>query len=83
MPLFLSIRSKVDDQALLEEAQQILVSSGAISYCVNEIGLRITKAKTLLSGMGLPSPNGMLQLLDEAIAPVDRLFEKVNAAALK
>lgn len=78
---FLSIRLKVDDPVLLQEAQQILVSSGAISYCVNEIALRSAKAKTLLSGLDLQTPDLILQLLDEAMAPVDRLHEKLRATA--
>lgn len=76
---FIELRGKAADSAALEEAQAILVSSGAISYCVNELMLRQGQAKSLLVAMSLPNPQPLAQLLEQAIAPVQNLFAKVGA----
>jgi geranylgeranyl pyrophosphate synthase len=45
---FLDLRSQVADLEKLHEAQAILVSSGAISYCANELLLRQQAAEKIL-----------------------------------
>ena len=50
---FIELRKKVQDQEALEEAQSILVSSGAISFCVKELVERHEK------GRGLHRRNGL------------------------
>lgn len=77
---FEEIRNQVSDPALLEEAQAILVSSGAISYCVNELRLRHEEAERLLEKIPLVDHQPLSQLLDQVIAPVNHLFAQVGVA---
>lgn len=76
---FLELRPQVAESAALEEAQAILVSSGAISYCVNELMLRHENALSKLDRLQPPNPEPLQRLLNEVIAPVKHLFEKVGA----
>jgi geranylgeranyl diphosphate synthase type I len=76
---FVELRSKVEDPIALEEAQSILVRCGAISYSVNELLRRHGQATELLKKIQLANPMALMQLLEEAIAPVRYLFAKVGA----
>ncbi len=76
---FLELRHQVEEPLALEEAQTILVHSGAISYSVNELIRRYTLAKELIGKLQIVKPEPLLQLVDEAIAPVKHLFTKVGA----
>lgn len=75
---FVEMRGKVEDPQALEEAQSILISSGAISFCAHELITRNNKAKALLHNINLKRPEALEGLLEEAIAPVRRLFAKVG-----
>jgi geranylgeranyl pyrophosphate synthase len=79
---FLELRGLVEDPEALEEAQAILVRCGAISYCVNELLSRHSRGIQLLNQIELAKPELLEQLLDEVIAPVQHLFNKVGAALL-
>lgn len=76
---FIELRTKVDDPKALEEAQSILVRCGAISFSVNELLKRHTRALDLLKGIPLANPHSLEQLLQEAIAPVRHLYAKMGA----
>jgi geranylgeranyl pyrophosphate synthase len=76
---FTQLRSQVADPPALQEAQSILVSSGAISYSVNELIFRQKKAMQLLAEMDLVDPAPLEKLLEHVIAPVRHLFESVGA----
>lgn len=82
---FLELRSqiaavdKLTAADKLAEAQAILVSSGAISYCVNELLARQKAAEQLLTGMQLADKAPLARLLEQTIAPVQHLFTSVGA----
>jgi geranylgeranyl pyrophosphate synthase len=76
---FVELRQKVSDVAFLEEAQSILVRSGAISYSVHALTERHQKAQELLAGIKLADASPLQEILDEAIAPVKNLFSNVGA----
>ncbi len=76
---FIQLRSQASDPAALAEAQAILVSCGAISYCVNELILRQGQAERLLGDIPLANPAPLAKLLADSIAPVQHLFAKVGA----
>ncbi len=76
---FVALRSQVSQPDALREAQSILVSSGAISYCVNELMLRHQRLQSMLDAMPLAEPRLLQQVLDHAIAPVEHLFASVDA----
>lgn len=74
---FKELRSQVNESAALQEAQSILVSSGAISYCINELILREKQARQHLSQMQLKNSSPLGELLDQMLAPVQRLLARV------
>lgn len=74
---FQELRSQVAAPEALEEAQSILVSSGAISYCVNELIQREKVARQHLENMPVPDKSPLGALLDQMVAPVNRLLERV------
>lgn len=76
---FVQLRKQVEDAASLEEAQSILVRSGAISYSVHELTRRHQQAQELLQQIKLAHASPLQELLDEAIAPVKNLFSNVGA----
>lgn len=80
---FIELRSRVQQAEALQEAQQILVRSGAISYCVNELLLRQEKLEQMLEEMALADPTPLRQILDQAVAPITHLFDAVGASAQK
>jgi geranylgeranyl pyrophosphate synthase len=76
---FVQLRKQVADPALLEEAQSVLVRSGAISYSVHQLNVRHQRAEALLHQINLADASPLQELLDEAIAPVKNLFSSVGA----
>jgi len=76
---FIQLRTQVEDPKALKEAQSILVGCGAISYCINELISRHKQASSLLEDMRLSDPQPLMQLLEEAIAPIRHLFTEVGA----
>lgn len=78
---FVELRSQVEDPAALREAQQILVRSGAISYCVNELIARQRKLEALIAELPLANPTPLHQILAHAIAPIEHLFASVGATS--
>lgn len=77
---FVALRGQVAQPDALREAQSILVSSGAISYCVNELVTRHQRLQAMLDKMPLVEPRLLQQILDHAIAPVEHLFASVGAS---
>lgn len=76
---FIELRGQVSELAKLEEAQAILVRSGAISYSVNELLTRHERASRLVAEMPIAKHQPLLYLLEESVAPVRHLFAKVGA----
>jgi geranylgeranyl pyrophosphate synthase len=72
---FLELKEQVDDTAALEEAQEILIQCGAISYCADQIIQKHRTATRLLKGISLADRAPISALLDEIIAPVYKLLE--------
>lgn len=67
---FLALRGAVADEEALAEAQQILIRSGAVSYCVDQLVGRYRKLRQLLDGMSLARSDGLEDLLDGVATPV-------------
>ncbi|TAK11833.1 MAG: hypothetical protein EPO32_11245 [Anaerolineae bacterium] len=84
---FEDLRQQPEDPAALEEAQRILLSCGAISYCLNEVTERWRAARALLAKLVLPEPTGLENMLDGTVQPVAELLKiagvpEVQAAAV-
>jgi len=75
---FLELCGEITDGSALQEAQDILVRSGAISYCVDQLLCRYWAAQDVLSTASLPRRDLMDTLLEEVVAPVWRLFEAIG-----
>ena len=74
---FDSIRMGVEDESLLEEAQSILVRSGAISYGFYQIQELNQQAMLELEGLSLVDDGGIRGMFDELAQPVEQLLEVV------
>lgn len=59
----------------LQEAQEILIRCGALSYCVDQLLRRHQTAHDILHKTPLPNKEGIDSLIKEVIAPVWKLFE--------
>jgi len=54
----------------LQEAQEILIRCGAVSYCVDQIIRRHQMAQEILNKTSLANPEIVDSLIDRVIAPV-------------
>jgi geranylgeranyl pyrophosphate synthase len=75
---FQQLRHHVSDPDALAEAQEILIRCGAISYAVDQLLERHQQAKRELNTMNLVHMDALGNLIDEAIAPVARLFDSLK-----
>ena len=72
---FLELRQRISDVEALHEAQEILIKSGAVSYCIDQLLRRYRDAQTVLTSMKLVHPDKLDAILEEVIVPVWRLFD--------
>ena len=72
---FLELRQRVPAAEALCEAQEILIKSGAISYCIDRLLCRYRDAQTISSTLELVQPGKLDMILEEVIAPLWSLFE--------
>lgn len=59
----------------LEEAQEILIRCGAVSYCIHQLLMRYESALKMLQGMALPRPEGLEKAIEEIARPAFQLLE--------
>ena len=72
---FLALVQNITEPAALQEAQDILIRCGAISYCADQLIQRHRTAKEILEGIALVEYASISALLDTVIAPVYKLLE--------
>lgn len=75
---FMELRSQVSDAEILKECQQILISSGAVSYCVSQLVPRYVQVKQLIMDMDLVDRAPLLTLLDDIIHPTLVLMDSLD-----
>jgi geranylgeranyl pyrophosphate synthase len=75
---FLELCREITDEDALQEAQDILVRCGAVSYCVDQLLHRYQSAREALQAIELAHPELIESLLEEAIAPVRKLFDAIG-----
>lgn len=68
----------VEDAKVLEEAQEILVRSGAISYGTYQVIQNYQQGKEHLEALGLPHPEELGRLLESLIQPARDLFHRLG-----
>ena len=71
---FMQLRDAIVDPNALAEAQNILIRSGAVSYCLDQLLQKSKNARGILTASKLIYQEGIDGLLDEIIDPVKRLF---------
>lgn len=75
---FLNLRKQVQLPRALEEAQEILIRCGSISYCADQLIQRHQKAMKTMNRIPLMNREPISTLFDEIIAPVDNLLKAVE-----
>jgi geranylgeranyl pyrophosphate synthase len=64
----------------LEEAQEILIQCGAVSYCVYELLKRYQTVAETLSTLPLARNESLATVFEEVVKPVYKLFEAIGDA---
>lgn len=72
---FLRLNRHISDPEALEEAQEILIHCGAVSYCIAQLIRIHHEAEGLVKNIPLANPAPLVALLDEVIAPVNELLK--------
>ena len=67
-----------NDPQALEEAQDILIKSGAISYCFYQLLNRSETAGSILPEMSIERADVLVKVFDDLIRPVHQLFEAAD-----
>jgi geranylgeranyl pyrophosphate synthase len=76
---FMQLKAKVaEDQKALEEAQNILIRSGAVSYCIHAITSLYEDAMKDVSEIKLAKPEKLNDVMNDVIEPVNELFERLG-----
>ncbi|MBI5841944.1 MAG: polyprenyl synthetase family protein [Chloroflexi bacterium] len=75
---FMELYGNIADEGTLQEAQEILIRCGAVSYCVDQLMRRSQSAEKILRSIPLVRADLMESLLEAVIAPVRKLFDAVR-----
>jgi geranylgeranyl pyrophosphate synthase len=76
---FRVLRPHVSNLEALREAQEILIRSGAISYCIDHLLRRYQQASTILKGADVVVQDRLEAVLGELVAPVWQLLQATGA----
>jgi geranylgeranyl pyrophosphate synthase len=71
---FLELTRGIDRVEALEEAQDILIQCGAVSYCVDQILKRYQTAQGILSSLPLSNRRPIVSLVESVFTPVQNLL---------
>ncbi len=80
---FLELCQEIDTPGALEEAQEILIRNGAVSYCVDQLLRRDQSVRAKLDAILLVRRETLDALFDGVIAPVWKLFEAIGEKPLE
>ena len=75
---FIELYQNISVEHALQEAQEILIHCGAISYCVDQLLRRYETAKSIINNTPLANKKPIVSLLEGVIAPVRKLFETLG-----
>jgi geranylgeranyl pyrophosphate synthase len=75
---FEALLPQIEAAPILEEAQQILLESGAVSYCIYHLLQLARLARQLLAGCPVARPELLPQFLAERVAHLFELLEASN-----
>lgn len=77
---FLELYQDISKAGALQEAQEILIRCGAVSYCVDQLLPRYQRAQDILVDSSLANKEAVASLVEEVIAPIYRLFETLGVS---
>lgn len=72
---FLQLRSQILDPDALAEAQQIIVSCGAVSYCIDQVLQRYQKVQAIISNLEPAQAEVIFPVFTDLVEPIYDLFE--------
>ena len=75
---FLELYQDISNENALQEAQEILIRCGAVSYCVDQLLRKHRTAQDILNNTPLPNKGVVEGLVQGVIAPVWKLFEALG-----
>jgi geranylgeranyl pyrophosphate synthase len=75
---FVELCRDISAEDALQEAQEILIRCGAVSYCVDQLLRRHQTAQGILNKLPLPKKAAVEALMEAVIAPVRKLFETLG-----
>ena len=75
---FVELAERVDDEASLREAQEILVRCGAFSYCAYKIVEFSREARAKIEELDPPDPEPLVGFVEHLTRPLVRMLEKVG-----
>ena len=75
---FMELYQNISAENALQEAQEILIRCGAVSYCVDQLLRRHQAAQTILDEIPLPNKATVDSVIAAIVAPVQRLFETLG-----
>lgn len=75
---FLRLKSQASELAALHKAQQLLIDSGAVSYCAFQLLQRHTAAKTCLDSLALSRRDRVDHLLEMQLAPFTAFVRDID-----
>ena len=78
---FMELYKDISAQGALQEAQEILIRCGAVSYCVDGLLRRYQAAQNILDEAPLPNKGIVASVNEAVIAPVHRLFDTLGISS--
>ena len=78
---FVARLSRLAEPGVLQEAQQILIDSGAVSYAIYQAVMRFQAARQRLDTLELANPDPIQRALMDQIAPLKTLFQQLGLEA--
>jgi geranylgeranyl diphosphate synthase type I len=75
---FLELLSRIEETPALVEAQEILVRSGAVSFCAYHMVQLHKRARESLGGVPLADPRPIAGLLEHHVKPLKGLFKVIG-----
>lgn len=75
---FLKLRAQAEDTEALRKAQQLLISSGGVSYCAYQLLQRHKSARDELARLNLQNAGTVTSLLEKQLAPFLRFLRSID-----
>lgn len=75
---FEALRAQSNDETILREAQNVLIQSGAVSYCAYSLCESYKRARRMIDEMSCIDPTPLFELVDSHIAPLIELLRSLG-----